>query len=63
MEILGKGMTIEKYKGYPETMKFDLIENQVHIIMSREHIEKYPIDSGFEFRFAMKTVKYMIWHF
>ena len=53
MEIFSKGMILEKYKGYPETMKFDLMEQQVLIIMNRENIEKYPLGASFEFRFEL----------
>ena len=51
MENFGIGMAAEKYRGYPETMKFDLIDNQILVIMSRENIERYPLDGKFEFRF------------
>ena len=50
-EIYAKGMTIEKYIGYPQTMLFDLVDNQIIIIMSRENIERYPLGGKFEFRF------------
>ena len=52
MEIFGIGMTAEKYRGYPETMKFDLIDNQILVIMSRENIERYSFGGKFEFRFV-----------
>ena len=51
MEVFVKGMTIEKYIGYPQTMIFDLVANQIIIVMNRENIERYPLGGSFEFRF------------
>lgn len=50
-DIYAKGMVLEKYIGYPETMQFELVKNQIIIVMSRENIERYPLGGTFEFRF------------
>lgn len=44
-------MILEKYIGYPETMRFDIVDNQIMVIMSRENIKRYPLGGFFEFRF------------
>ena len=46
-----KGMPVEKYIGYPQTMFFELVDNQIIVIMNRENIERYPLGGKFEFRF------------
>jgi len=50
-EIYAKGMIIDRYIGHPETMRFDLVDNQIIVVMSRENIERYPLGGSFEFRF------------
>ena len=50
-EIYTKGMILDKYIGYPETMQFELTYNQIVVVMSRENIERYPLGGTFEFRF------------
>ncbi len=50
-DIYAKGMVLEKYIGYPETMQFELVNNQIVIVMSRENIKRYPLGGAFEFRF------------
>lgn len=51
IEIYSKGMTLDKYIGYPETMQFELVDGKLIIVMSRENIDKYPLGGKFEFRF------------
>lgn len=50
-EVYAKGMILDKYIGYPETMQFELVDGKLIIVMSQEHIEKYPLGGNFEFRF------------
>lgn len=53
MDLFVKGMTIEKYIGYSQTVQFDLVDNLLVIIMNRENIDKYPLSVDFEFRFQV----------
>ena len=32
-------------------MLFDLVDNQIVVVMSRENIERYPLGGNYEFRF------------
>ena len=46
-DIYAKGMILDKYIGYPETMRFELVDNQIVVVMSRENIERYPLGGTF----------------
>lgn len=50
-KFYSEGMIIDEYIGYPETMRCELADHQVVIIMSKKHIESYPLCGDFEFRF------------
>lgn len=51
MDYFFKGLVLPEYIGYCETMRFDLSEQQLDIVMSSENIGRYPICGPFEFRF------------
>lgn len=46
-----KGMVFPEYIGCPQTIRFDLVEETIVMLMSRENIEKYPLSGAFEFKF------------
>ena len=49
--MLTKGMVLDEYIGYPATMQFDLVDQKIVLVMSKEDIEKYPLKGKFEFGF------------